>query len=180
MLGFILVITYFGAALIAAAIILQPNWFVIRRSAVIEAPPHRVFEHINDLHNWEAWSHWAQLDPHAQTQHAGPPAGSGAAFEWSGNRQVGAGRITIVDSRPDECVDLKLEMERPYAATSDVSFTLEPEEGAPQNQATIVTLTMAGRNTLLSKALNVVTKRDKMIGGQIEKSLANLSTIFAK
>jgi hypothetical protein len=180
MLGFLLVVIYFGAALIAAAIVLQPNFFAVTRSAVIEAPPHLVYGYINDLRNWESWSHWAKLDPQAQTQFVGPSAGPGAVFEWSGNRRVGAGRITIVDSRPNEAVDIKLEMQKPFAASNDVSFTLAPEDSASANGATVVTWTMSGRNSLLSKALNLAMDRDKMVGGQFEKSLANLSAIFAK
>jgi hypothetical protein len=175
MLGFFLVVFYFGAALIAAAIILQPDWFVVTRSAIIDAPPHKVFAQINDLRNWESWSPWAKLDPQAQTRYTGPSEGPGAAFEWSGNKKVGAGRLTIVNCQADQGVDMKLEMQKPFAASNDVSFTLTPE-----GDSTKVTWSMSGRNTLLSKAINLIVNRDRMVGGQFEQGLANLNAIFAK
>jgi hypothetical protein len=109
MTGFLLVILYFAMAAVAAVIIMQPDRFVVTRAAVIDAPPERVFGHINDLRKWEAWSPWARLDPAAQNSFEGPAAGPGAAFEWAGDRKVGAGRMTIVGSRPFESVDIKLE-----------------------------------------------------------------------
>jgi hypothetical protein len=176
MLGFILVITYFGAALLAAAILLQSDWFTVTRSANVNATPDVVFRHINELRNWEAWSPWAKLDPQAQTAYSGPPAGAGASFEWSGDKKVGAGRMTIVDSKPNESVDLKLEMQRPFKASNDVSFMLQPEGGASTGRTT-VTWTMSGRNNLLSKAMNLIKSRDKMIGAHFEKGLDNLNAV---
>jgi len=54
MLGFILVLVYFGGAALAAFVILQPDRFVVTRSAVIDAAPEDVFRYINELRNWEA------------------------------------------------------------------------------------------------------------------------------
>ena len=101
MTGLLLIVLFYGAALLALAVYLQPNSFVVRREAVINAPPRQVFAAINNLRNWESWSPWAKLDPNAETQYEGPAAGPGAAFEWSGDKNVGAGRMTIVDSSTD-------------------------------------------------------------------------------
>ncbi len=66
MIGVALVLLYFGLALLAAVVILQPDRFVVTRSAVIDAPPDVVFQHLNELRKWEGWSPWARLDPQAQ------------------------------------------------------------------------------------------------------------------
>ena len=175
MTGFLLVILYFAMAALAAWIIMQPNRFVVTRSAVIDAPPEEVFRHINELRDWEAWSPWAKLDPAARNSYEGPAAGAGAAFEWSGDKKVGAGRMTIIDSRPFESVDIKLDMRKPFAASNDVSFRL-----APEGERTRVTWTMSGPNTLLSKAMGLVVNCDKICGDQFEAGLANLNALFAK
>jgi hypothetical protein len=154
---------------------MQPNRFVVTRSAVVDAPPEEVFSHINELRNWEAWSPWAKLDPAARNSYEGPAAGAGAAFEWSGDKKVGAGRMTIIDSRPFESVDIKLDMRKPFAASNDVSFRL-----APEGERTRVTWTMSGPNTLLSKAMGLVVNCDKICGDQFEAGLANLNALFAK
>ena len=128
MTGFLLVIFYFALAALAAWIIMQPNRFVVTRSALVDAPPEEVFRHIDELRNWQAWSPWAKLDPAAINTFEGPAAGAGAVFAWSGDKKVGAGRMTIIDSRPFESVDIKLEMNKPFAASNDVSFRLSPQD----------------------------------------------------
>ena len=70
----------------------QPATFRIARSVTISAPPERVFAEVNDLHKWEAWSPWLKADPAAKTAYEGAPAGAGAAFRWSGNKDVGEDR----------------------------------------------------------------------------------------
>jgi hypothetical protein len=64
------------------------------------------------LRKWEAWSPWAKLDPTAKSTLEGPSAGVGAVFAWSGNNQIGEGRMTITDSRPNELVRFRLETNR--------------------------------------------------------------------
>ena len=100
MTGFLLVILYFALAALAAWIIMRPNRFVVTRWRIVDAPPQEVFRHIDELRNWQAWSPWAKLDPAATNTYEGPAAGAGAVFAWSGDKKVGAGRMTIIDSRP--------------------------------------------------------------------------------
>jgi uncharacterized protein YndB with AHSA1/START domain len=172
MWGVLLVLLYFGLALLAAVIIMQPDRFIVTREAVIDAPPDRVFALINDLRNWEGWSPWAKLDPDARKSYVGPTAGAGAGFEWSGDKKVGAGSLTILESRPSERIDLRLDMRKPFKGSNDVLFRLTPEDGR-----TRVAWTMTGRNTLVSKAMNLVSNCEKMVGGQFEAGLANLNRL---
>jgi hypothetical protein len=174
MTGFLLVILYFAMAAVAAWIVMQPNRFVVTRSAVVDAPAEEVFRHIDELRNWQAWSPWARLDPAAQNTYEGPEAGAGAAFAWSG-KKVGAGRMTIIDSRPFEAVDIKLNISKPFAASNDVSFRL-----APEGARTRVTWTMSGPRPLIAKVMNLVMNIDKICGDQFESGLANLNAVFAK
>src|SRR2546425_12785658 len=106
-------------------IAIQPSDFRITRSASFAAPPEAVFAQVNDLHNWEAWSPWAKLDPAMKPTYEGPAAGVGAICSWAGNDKVGEGRMTVTESRPGELVRLKLEFVKPFASTSDVEFTFK-------------------------------------------------------
>ena len=36
--------------------------------------------------------------------HEGAPAGVGAIYSWAGNSDVGEGRMTIIESKPNELV----------------------------------------------------------------------------
>jgi hypothetical protein len=91
------------------------------------APAPLVFAQVNDFHRWEAWNPWQKIDPAARNTYSGAPAGPAAVFEWAGNSDVGAGRMTIVESRPDELVRIKLEFLEPFAATNMAEFTFVPE-----------------------------------------------------
>ncbi|MBM3577289.1 MAG: SRPBCC family protein [Alphaproteobacteria bacterium] len=195
MAGMLFIVICYAAALLALAIFLQPNSFIVRREAVINAPPRQVFAAINNLHDWESWSPWAKLDPNAETHYEGPTTGPGAAFEWSGDKKVGAGRLTIVDSLPSERVDLKLDMRKPFAVTNDVTFFLAPDGeltegrwlaralgfgGESAARKTHIVWSMSGDASLMSRAMNIFMSRDKMIGDQFEKGLENLGAHLSK
>jgi hypothetical protein len=84
----------------AILVVLQPDEFRVTRSTTISAPPAAVFDHVNDLRKWQAFSPWAKMDPEADVSFEGAPSGTGAVFTWSGNKEVGEGRMTIIASRP--------------------------------------------------------------------------------
>ncbi len=78
----------------------RPDSFRIERSAVIKAPPEKIFALINDLHQWTAWSPWEGIDPALKRSYSGAPSGKGAAYAWEGNNKVGSGRMEILESVP--------------------------------------------------------------------------------
>jgi Polyketide cyclase / dehydrase and lipid transport len=150
----------------------RPGEFRIERSATMAAPPDRVFAQVNDLHNWQAWSPWAKLDPSATETHEGAASGAGAIMSWNGNKKVGAGRMTIVDSKPHEFVRLKLEFFRPMRATNTAEFTFRPANGG-----TAVHWSMTGVNGFMGKAFCMIVNMDKMIGADFEKGLSGIRSI---
>lgn len=172
MLAKILIAVALITVVFIVIVALQPADFRIARSATLPAAPTVVFEHVNDLHKWQAWSPWARLDPTAKTTFDGPPAGTGASFTWAGNSQVGEGRMTVTESRPHELVRFKLEFFKPFTATNVAEFTFKPE-GAQ----TTVTWSMSGTNNFVGKAMGLIMNCDKMIGGQFEQGFANLREI---
>jgi hypothetical protein len=157
---------------LAVIVAVQPSEFRIERSTTIAAPAPVVFAQVNDFHKWEAWSPWAKLDPSAKNAFEGAPAGSGAAFAWSGNSTVGEGRMTNVESRPSELVRIKLEFLKPFAATNTAEFTLKPE-----GERTAVTWSMSGHNTFLGRAVGLFVNMDKALGGEFEKGLASMKSV---
>ena len=150
----------------------QPATFHIARTATIAAPPEQVFAQVNDLHNWEAWSPWLNADPAAKTTYEGTPAGVGAAFKWSGNKDVGEGRMTITESRPNDLVRLRLDFMRPFAGTSIAEFKFVPDRNG-----TGVTWSMTGDKNFLAKAIHLVLDMDKMVGGKFDEGLAQMKAV---
>ena len=155
--------------LIAAAF--QPSDFRVMRSTSISAPPAVAFAQINDLHRWQEISPYAKLDPAAKYTFEGPAAGTGASLAWAGNARIGAGRMTIIDSRRDELVRMKLEFVKPFTSTCEAEFTFKAGGGQ-----TLVTWSMAGPKNFVSKAMGLVMNMDRMIGTQFEDGLASLKT----
>jgi len=99
----------------------------------------------------------------------GPPAGAGAVYSWDGNDEVGAGRMTLLESKPDESIGIKLEFFRPMEDVCTIDFNFKPE-----GNSTHVTWSMSGNLTFLSKAICMFMNMDKMIGGDFETGLTQL------
>src|SRR5258706_11837199 len=103
-----------------------PDSFRIERSAVIKAPPEKIFAFINDFHQWPAWSPWEKVDPALKRSYSGAPSGKGAAYAWEGNNKVGSGRMEILESVPDSRIAIKLDFLKPFQAHNMAEFTLTP------------------------------------------------------
>jgi hypothetical protein len=167
LLGIVVVIAVF-----IVIIALQPSEYRIERSATIVAPPAVVFAQVNDFHKWEAWSPWAKLDPSAKNTYAGPTAGTGAFFSWAGNDKVGEGRMTMLESRLNDHIQIRLDFLKPFPSTATAGFDFKPD-----GNQTIVTWSMTGQNNFVSKAIFLFVSMDKMLGGEFEKGLANLKIV---
>jgi hypothetical protein len=167
-----LVVIVLIVAIFCVVVALQPAHYHVERSATINAPAPLVFSQVNDFHKWEAWSPWAKLDPAMKQTYEGPPAGKGAIYSWTGNDQVGQGRMTITDSKPGELVKIKLEFIKPWAATNATDFSF-----ATQGNQTNVKWTLDGSNNFMGKAASLFMNMDKMVGGDFEKGLLQMKLV---
>lgn len=161
----------FALALIILGIVIQvqPATYHVERSTAVAAPSERVFAMVNDFHNWSEWSPWEKLDPSMKKTYSGPPAGTGAGYAWQGNSQVGEGRMQITDSVPTRKVTVHLEFLKPFPSESITTFTTQSDASGSR-----VTWAMDGQSNFLTKAMNLFTSMDKMIGPDFERGLAQL------
>jgi uncharacterized protein YndB with AHSA1/START domain len=153
----------------------KPDTFRIERTTHINAPPERIFAHINDLTKWIAWSPWEKMDPAMKITAGGAPLGKGALYEWDGNHQVGKGRMEILESIPPSKVLIKLDFLKPFEAHNQAEFTLAAQEGS-----TTVTWAMYGPQPYLAKVMGLLFNCEKMVGPQFETGLANLKMLAEK
>jgi uncharacterized protein YndB with AHSA1/START domain len=153
-------------------IAMQPGSFRIARSILISAPPQTVFNQITDFHKWDAWSPWLKMDPNVKQTYEGPSSGPGATYSWSGNKKIGAGRMTITDTQTPDLIRIKLEFFQPFAATNDTEFTFKPEA----NQ-TNLTWAMTGQRPFMMKAFGLIMNMDKLVGNDFQKGLASIKQI---
>ncbi|WP_139981704.1 SRPBCC family protein [Nocardioides litoris] len=142
----------------------------VSRSTTIAADPALVHRLVHDLREWRAWSPWEGLDPDLQRTYAGPPAGVGARYEWSGNRRAGRGSMEVVGSTPEK-VEVRLVFDKPFRSTSDVTFDLRPA-----GLATDVTWTMTGEQRGLAGLVGRVVPMEKLLGKDFERGLAQLKS----
>jgi hypothetical protein len=154
---------------LALFIVRRPSEFRIARSRVLAAPPDVVHGYVNDFHKWPEWSPWEKRDLTMKKEHSGAPAGTGAVYFWSGNKDVGEGRMTITDSRAPQSVTIRLEFLKPWTATNTTQFDF-----APSGSGTNVNWAMTGRHNFMGKAMCLFMNMDKMVGGDFEQGLANL------
>jgi uncharacterized protein YndB with AHSA1/START domain len=166
----IAIVVLVAAVLISAA--MQPDTFRIQRSASIQAPPERIFAVLNDFQQSPSWSPYEKKDPAMRRAFSGAPVGKGSVYEFDGNKDVGAGRIEIIESLPPTKVTLQLDMLKPFKARNVVEYTLEP-----RGDATEVTWAMHGPAPFLSKVMCLFVDMDKMVGTDFEVGLANLKAV---
>lgn len=155
----------------AGVVALQPAEYQVARSATITAPSNVVFDQINNFHKWKNWSPWAKIDPNMKETFSGPESGTGAVYSWEGNKEVGEGRMTILESRPSEYVRIRLEFIKPFASVANTEFMVKPAGTGAE-----VTWDMSGHNGFIEKAFCLFQNMDKMIGPDFEKGLAQLKT----
>ncbi len=157
---------------LVGVITLQPARYRVSRSTTIAAPAPVVFAQVNDFHKWSAWSPWEKIDPAMKRTYEGPPAGVGASYAWVGSREVGEGRMMIVESRPSDLIQVKLEFVKPFAGTSVAEFSFKPD-----GERTLVTWSMTGDKNFIAKAIHLAMSMDRMIGDQFDKGLAAMKTV---
>jgi len=167
---FVLVVLVGGAAAFVAT---RPDAYHVERSATIGAPAATVFAQIDDLSVWKEWSPWEKKDPAMKRTFSATTSGVGATYSWAGNKDVGKGKMSIVDSRPGEKVAERLEFIEPFQSQADITFTLKAETPT----STKVTWAMDGKHNFISKAFSVVKPMDAMVGKDFEDGLAGLKTV---
>lgn len=158
--------------LFVIVVMTRPSAFRIERSATVAAPPEAVYAQVADFRAWARWSPWEGLDPALKRTYDGPAAGPGASYAWSGNDDVGEGKMTITGAEQPSNVTVRVEFIKPIEATNTAIFTLVP---APSG--TRVTWAMEGENGFIGKAFGMFMDMDKMVGADFEKGLGAMKQI---
>ena len=153
----------------------KPDSFRIERSAIVNAPAEKVFPLISDFQQWRGWSPWENKDPNLKRTYSGAERGKGAVYAWEGNKNVGSGRMEILDATSPSKVVIKLDFLAPFEAHNTAEFTM-----LPQGNATNVHWVMHGPAQFISKVMQVFFSLDKMIGKDFEAGLAKLKTVAEK
>jgi uncharacterized protein YndB with AHSA1/START domain len=172
---FLMYIAIALAALIAVILIvaaMRPDTFRVQRSIDINAPAEKIFPLINDYQQWASWSPYEKVDPAMQRTFSGTPSGKGSVYEWRGNKNVGHGRMEILDTTPPSKIVIKLDFFTPFEAHNTAEFTLQPK-----GSVTNVTWAMHGPAPYMAKIMHMFMNIDRMVGGQFQQGLTSMKSV---
>jgi len=155
----------------------KPDVFRVQRGISIKAAPEKIFPLINDLHRWSEWSAYEKKDPAMKRTFSGSQLGVGAVYEWSGDKNVGSGRMEIIHAEAPSKVTIKLDFITPFEGHNTAEFTLTPNATAG---VTDVTWAMYGPAVCLSKIMQVFIDMDHMVGKDFELGLEALKVAAEK
>lgn len=178
MLEIIAIVVVILAIAIAAILVLastKPSTLRVQRTIRIKAPAEKIFPLIDDFHQWLKWSPYETKDPAMKRTYSGAERGKGAAYAWDGDKNVGSGRMEILESSPSQTIVIKLDFFTPFEGHNAAEFTM-----LPQGDATHVTWVMYGPANFMSRLIQVFMNLDRMIGRDFEAGLANLKQLTEK
>ena len=174
---FEIIVTIAVVLAIAIAVVLilaatKPDTFRVQRAITVRAPAEKIFPLIDDFHQWRSWSPYEDRDPALKRSYEGPASGKGAVYGWEGNKNVGSGRMEILEASAPSKIVIKLDFFAPFEGHNTAEFTM-----LPQGDATNVTWLMHGPAPFMNKMMQVFMNLDHMIGKDFEVGLANLKRI---
>lgn len=136
-----------GVGIILSFATLIPSRFDVEKTAIIHAPPEKVFALIADSRSWRHW----------------------APQEGQGGVESEADRLVLVTAAKPWHIDFALD--KPFGLQGRYSFTLAPASGG-----TAVVEEIEGTNSYLMKVIEVFVGQDRLIGGYSERDLRSLKT----
>jgi len=171
-LAIIAVVLAIAIAVVLILAATKPDTFTVQRAAVVKAPPEKIFPLINDFHQWGGWSPYETKDPAMKRTYTGAASGQGAVYAWDGNKNVGSGRMEILDASAPSKIQIKLDFFTPFEGHNTAEFTM-----LPQGDGTVLTWLMYGPAPFMAKIMHVFMNIDNMVGRDFEIGLANLKKL---
>ncbi len=158
--------------LIAIVLILgaiAPKKIVVERSTTMDAPIDLVFNTVNDLSTWEAWSPWKEMDPTMKVTMGEQTTGAGASYSWTAE-EAGNGEMSITSSTPTSEIKTRVEFDGMGGADGHFDFG-NTEEG------TKVTWGFESEMPFPMNAMLLFQDMEGMVGKDFDRGLELLKGI---
>ncbi len=150
----------------------QPDQIHLDRSITVAAAAVDMAPFASDLRRVNTWSPWVGIDPDAQTQYSENSAGVGAWYSWSGNNEVGEGKMSITVAEPSRVVH-HLEFLRPFESQADATMSW-----AAEGDDLTITWAFDQAADFPMKVMGVFMSMEDMLGPEYEKGLAMLEPLI--
>jgi carbon monoxide dehydrogenase subunit G len=150
----------------------QPGHVHVERSKVVAATPQDVWPYLSDLKMFTEWSPWTGIDPAQKVEFSDPSSGAGAWYTWAGNKEVGKGKMQIVQAEEPKKVVESLEFIEPFESKADVVMTTEAVAAGSK-----VTWAFDTDMGFTGKAAGVFMHMDSSLGADFSRGLDKLATL---
>ena len=101
------------------------------KNILIQAPRSNVWGHVNSLGAINTWNPWLDRDPGVSQSITGIDGTPGATYSWdSKEKNVGAGRQTIIGVNAPNEMTTRIEFIRPFKGLAEAYVRLEEERGS--------------------------------------------------
>lgn len=146
--------------------------YLIERQITVNKPQQQVFDYIKMIRNQDHYSVWNMSDPNKKTTSAGTDGTVGFVYSWNGNDKVGEGEQEIAAIAEGDSITCELRFKRPFKSTGIAGMSAV----SASPRSTVVKWNMRGRSNYPMNIMNLMM--DRMLGKDMEKSLANLKKIL--
>lgn len=146
--------------------------FRYERSGIINAPADKIFPYLSQFSKGGLWSPYEKRDPNMKKTFAGEDGKVGSIMEFDGNSDVGAGKLEMLAVVPNERVEIKLTMTKPFTAENLIEYKLT-SEGSGTRFAWI----MSGDGGFLGKLIATIIDCEKMVAGDFTLGIENLKQV---
>lgn len=149
----------------------RPSRFLYSRSGVINAPAEKIFPYLSNLKMGPQWNPYDQKDPNMKRTYGGNEGQVGQTVEFE-SKETGTGKLEVMSVAPNQHVQIRLTMIKPFPAENLIDYTLTPE-----GTATRFMWAMSGDPGFMGKLFSVFVDCEKMFGEELQKGVNNLKTL---
>jgi hypothetical protein len=146
--------------------------FRYERSGIIEAPAEKIFPYISNFKLGVEWSPYEKKDPNMKKTYGGTDGEVGSTMDFEGNSDTGSGKLEVLKLVPNQSVEIKLTMLKPFFAENTVIYTLTPE-----GSGTRFSWAMIGDGGFMGKLMTTLIDCEAMVAGDFNKGIASLKTV---
>lgn len=157
---------------LVGAVLTRPPTFTVERSVVVAVPSEVVFDKLNQLHTWPAWSKWSNDRVPTSEALEGPAAGVGSKWTWQSKERTYRSGLELVKVTPPSQVVFKIIGDSP--AQPELTYDL-----VSQGPVTQVTVTFGGKLELLGKLVSIVKPPEKVVGPSLDRELSLFAVAVA-
>jgi effector-binding domain-containing protein len=148
-----------------------PRQIFVERHRLIKVPSEIIFDQVNNLRNWCAWSPWLKADSAMKIIFSGTQSGTGSSFEFiSYDRNILDGKITILQSIQPDSILLDMDFNE-YGRVAGIFRLNDADSGT---MVTWILESDLGKNPV-NRWFGLFV--DHFVGKDLENGLASLDSL---